>query len=41
MAFFFCSALQVDEQDGNCYKGKTAWTSTNESDSVNASPVIF
>ena len=32
---------QVDEQGGNHYKGKTAQTSTNESDLVHASPVIL
>ena len=31
----------VSLQGGNRYKGKTAQTSTNESDSVHASPVIL
>ena len=42
MAFvFFAPPWQVDEQGGNRYKGKTTQTSTNESDSVQASPVIL
>ena len=42
MAFvFFAPPWQVDEQGGNRYKGKTAQTSTNASDSVHASPVIL
>ena len=42
MAFvFFAPPWQVDEQGGNRYKGKTTQTSTNESDSVHASPVIL
>ena len=35
------SAPQVDEPGGNCYKGKTAHSSTNESDSLHATLVIL